>query len=71
MIGGLLVVVGLLVTRLIDDGPDVPRVIELPDGTKATAYTQGDGWYAVVTEDNQILIFDAITGALQQTVVIE
>lgn len=68
MIGGLVVVVGLLVTRFYSSGPEMPESIELPDGTKATAFTRGDTWYAVVTADNQILIFDAMTGQLKQTI---
>lgn len=68
MIGGLVVVVGLLVTRFYSAGPEMPDSITLPDGSEATAFTRGDGWYAVVTADNQILIFDAITGQLKQTI---
>tara|TARA_R110002049_G_scaffold140930_9_gene302415 strand:- start:21355 stop:21639 length:285 start_codon:yes stop_codon:yes gene_type:complete len=71
MIGGVLVVILLLVTRLRDAGPDMPQAITLPDGTEAQAFTQGRGWYAVVTQDNKILIFDQISGKLRQTVVIE
>ncbi|MEE2946259.1 MAG: DUF6476 family protein [Pseudomonadota bacterium] len=71
MIGGLVVVVGLLVTRFYGNGPEMPDSIDLPDGTKATAFTKGDTWYAVVTADNQILIFDALTGQLKQTIEIE
>ena len=71
MIGGLVVVVGLLVTRFYSSGPEMPESIELPDGTKATAFTRGDTWYAVVTSDNEILIFDAMTGQLKQTIEIK
>jgi hypothetical protein len=42
----------------------------LPDGATATAFTQGSDWYAIVTDTNQILIYDRLTGALRQTVVI-
>jgi hypothetical protein len=68
MIGGLVVVVGLLVTRFYSAGPEMPESIELPDGSEATAFTRGDNWYAVVTKNNQILIFDALTGQLKQTI---
>jgi len=71
MIGGLVVVVGLLVTRFYDDGPVMPESITLPDGAEATAFTRGEGWYAVVTADNEILIFDAVTGQLKQTIAID
>lgn len=73
MIVGLVVVVGLIVIRFSQDrdGPPLPATLELPDGAKALAVTAGDGWYAVVTQDNRILIFDALTGALRQSVQVE
>lgn len=71
MILGVVVVIGLLVTRLSRDTPVLPSEIALPDGAKATAFTQGADWYAVVTDKNEILIFDRMTGALQQTVIVE
>lgn len=71
MILGVVVVIGLLVTRLSRDTPVLPSEIALPDGAKATAFTQGADWYAVVTDRNEILIFDRMTGALQQTVIVE
>tara|TARA_R110000850_G_scaffold138367_2_gene259509 strand:+ start:471 stop:602 length:132 start_codon:yes stop_codon:yes gene_type:complete len=43
----------------------------MPVGEKALAFTQGPDWYAVVTQDNQILIYDRMTGKLRQTVNIE
>ena len=71
MILGVVVVIGLLVTRLSRDTPVLPSEIALPDGAKASAFTQGVDWYAVVTDKNEILIFDRMTGALKQTVAIE
>lgn len=72
MIIGLLVIVGLLVTRFWGEGaetlPPLPESLALPDGAKATAFTQGPDWYAVVTDDNRILIFDRATGELRQSV---
>ena len=71
MIVGVVVVIGLLVTRLTRDAPVFPSEIVLPDGAKAVAFTQAADWYAVVTDGNEILIFDRMTGALRQTVVVE
>jgi len=71
MIGGLVVVVALLVTRFYGAGPEMPASITLPDGSEATAFTRGDTWYAIVTDDNQILIFDALTGQQKQAIQIE
>jgi hypothetical protein len=71
MIAGLLIVVGLLVIRLNPQAPALPDQIALPDGAEARAFTRGTGWFAVVTSDDRILIFDAISGALRQTIAIE
>ncbi|NBV62261.1 MAG: hypothetical protein EBR73_14580 [Rhodobacteraceae bacterium] len=70
MIVGVLVVIALLVTRLRDTGPSLPAEITLPDGARATAFTQGQDWYAVVTEDNRLLVFNRTSGALVQEVAI-
>jgi hypothetical protein len=70
MIIGLLVIVALLVTRFWSEPglPALPEAIALPEGARATAFTQGAGWYAVVTEDGRILVYDRQTGALRQVV---
>ena len=71
MICGVVVVIGLLVTRLNNATPTLPDQIALPGGARATAFTQGADWYAVVTDADQILIFDRLTGALRQTIEVE
>ncbi|WP_428542584.1 DUF6476 family protein [Profundibacter sp.] len=77
MIVGVVVIIGLLVMRIngkpapVATGLDLPASITLPDGTRATAFTTGKGWYAVVTDRDEILIYDADSGELQQTVRIE
>jgi hypothetical protein len=59
MILGVLTIVILLVIRLqAPSGPFVPDAIILPAGTTATAYTQGTGWIAIVTSDDEILLYD-------------
>jgi hypothetical protein len=70
MIFGLLTIVALLVIRFTGETAtlSVPDEITLPDGTTATAFTRGVGWYAIVTGNDQILIYDAATNALRQTV---
>ena len=42
--------------------------ITLPIGTSATAYTQGDDWYAIVDDANKILIFNKVDNTLRQTI---
>jgi len=71
MIVGLVVVVALIVIRLNESGPTMPDEITLPDGISATALTIGEGWWAVVTDDNRILIYDQMTGALRQSIAIK
>jgi hypothetical protein len=70
MIGGLFIIIALFVIRFSDRPAPLPEEITLPDGATATAFTQGDDWYAVVTEQNTILIFDRHSGALRQTIAI-
>jgi hypothetical protein len=71
MIAGLITIIALLVMRFPQAPgarPALPERISLPAGAKAEAVTAGRGWVAVVTEAGEILIFDAATGALTQTV---
>jgi hypothetical protein len=59
MILGVLAIVILLVIRLqAPVPPHVPDAILLPEGVRATAYTQGTGWIAIVTDADEILIYD-------------
>ena len=71
MIAGLVAVIWLLVIRLpaaITQTVALPDTITLPQGAKALAVTAAPGWFAVVTTANDILIFDAATGNLRQTI---
>ena len=68
MIVGFIVLIALFVIRFKVTQPPLPDEIALPQGAKATALTRGDGWYAVVTDDQQILIYGAESGELVQTV---
>lgn len=71
MIVGVLVIIALIVIRFYDVPPPLPETINLPDGATALSFTQGPDWYAIVTSDNFILIFDRVTGQLKQTIAIE
>lgn len=71
MIAGFALLIGTLVAQLTADPVPVPERLLLPDDVQATAYTQGDGWAAVVTAEGRILIFDMASGALRQQVEIE
>jgi Flp pilus assembly protein protease CpaA len=70
MIGGVITVVALIVTRMpqaFRPLPVLPETIAWPEGAKAQAVTFGTGWIAVVTTDNRILVFGD-DGALLQSV---
>ena len=72
MIGGFLTIVALFVMRFSDmQSVEVPDEIVLPDGARATAFTRGEGWFAIVTEDDEILIYSRVTGNLRQRIRIE
>ena len=68
MIGGVIVTFDLIVIRLSDRTPTLPDQIELPDGASAQALTIGNNWYAVVTDDGRILIFDKTTEKQRQEI---
>ncbi|MEE9388797.1 MAG: DUF6476 family protein [Paracoccaceae bacterium] len=70
MILGLLTITVLLVIRLSTPPTtfQLPDAITLPNGSRATAFTQGSDWYAVVTDGDEILIFDNGTNTLRQTI---
>jgi hypothetical protein len=71
MIGGVLLIIVLIVMRFRDVPPALPDSVALPEGEKALSFTQGPDWYAIVTDNDRILIFDRVTGRLQQTVDVE
>jgi len=67
MIVGVVLISALLVIRLNQPALAIPEWITLPSGTVAVSYTQTQDWYAVVTDQNKILIFD-LDGQLTQEV---
>ncbi|MBP1804643.1 DUF6476 family protein [Rubellimicrobium aerolatum] len=71
MILGFLVLIGAFVMRLNREGPPLPDSLDLPEGARPTAFTQGGDWLAVVTADDRILIYDRLTGRLRQTLKVD
>ena len=72
MILGFLTIVALFVMRFNEMGRvELPDTITLPEGASASAFTQGDDWFAVVTGDGEILIYSRVTGNLRQRIQIE
>lgn len=71
MIGGVLAVVWVVVTRFpTPPTPPVPETLALPAGAEAFSITQGRDWVGIVTTDNRILIYNRATGTLRQTVTV-
>jgi hypothetical protein len=73
MIAGVSAIVILLFMRLQSETPAprlpaLPDRITLPQDARPLAVTAGPGWYAVVTEAGRILVYDAASGTLRQTV---
>lgn len=73
MILGIGTIVVLLFIRFssgtpAEIAPLLPDAISLPEGVTARAVTVGEDWYAVVTHNDEILIFDRGNGALRQRV---
>ena len=58
MIVGVVLIAALLVIRLNQPALAIPDQITLPPRTTAISYTQTQDWFAVVTDENKILIFD-------------
>ena len=71
MILGFLTIVALFVMRFSEMGKvELPDRITLPEGATAQAFTQGNDWFAVVTDGDEILIYSRVTGNLRQRIAI-
>jgi len=73
MIIGFVVLIGFLITRFPDTTASqplpLPDQITLPDGSHPVAFTRGPDWYAVVTQDDEILIY-GLDGELRQRIAV-
>jgi hypothetical protein len=67
MILGVIIIIGLLVTRLgMAPAPvALPDSIALPEGSRAQAITLASDWVLVLTQDNEVFFFDRASGALR------
>ena len=72
MIGGIITLVTLIFIRFQDATTPLrlPKSIMLPDGNTPLAFTRSEDWYAVVTNNEQILVYD-LNGVLFQTINVE
>ena len=75
MICGIITLVFLIVIKMKDLNNDfsinIPKEIILPNNKVAKAFTKGADWYAIVTESNEILIYDSNTNNIRQVVKIK
>ena len=71
MIGGVVLIIAVLVIRLNDKPTMLPETVVLPAGVEAKAVTMGETWYAIVTQGDEILIFERLSGKLHQRVLID
>ncbi|SEL02251.1 DUF6476 family protein [Roseovarius nanhaiticus] len=68
MIIGFIVIVALFVTRFgARTDLTLPEAITVPEGAAPVAFTQSAGWFAIVTDADEILIYDRASGELRQT----
>ena len=69
MILGLLVIIGLLVTRIgMAPAPlALPNEITLPEGARAEALTLSRDWIIVLTDTDDVLVYDRRSGALRHS----
>ena len=70
-VAGFTVVVFVIYLRF-PDGSDVtlrfPESIQLPADVSPVAFTQTRKWFAIITESDEILIFDAESGEILQRI---
>ncbi len=72
MIGGMVVLIVLFWTRFPSgSAAPLPDAITLPEGTEAQTVTYGPGWYLVVTQAGEALVYDSTTGDLRQRVTLD
>ncbi len=70
MIVGVILIVGLLVTRL-GRAPAplaLPDAITLPEGVRPEAITLARDWVLVLGDDGALLLFDRADGALRHSI---
>ena len=70
MLVGMVVLVTLFIVRFPRASAPAPTTVDLPDGLEAQAFTRGRDWIAIVTESDEILIYDLDGRTLRQRIVV-
>lgn len=76
MIIGFIIIVGLLIAKFNSlrgeiSEPAFPDEIILPNGIQADAFTTTKDWFAIITNNDKILVYNRDSGKLIQQIVIK
>lgn len=75
LIVGFLTIVILIALRFNSMGSPtlnpIPASIQIPSQAGVVGYTETPDWYLVVTEENEIFVFDRSNDKLIQTVIVQ
>tara|TARA_B100001758_G_C18348770_1_gene578552 strand:+ start:286 stop:621 length:336 start_codon:yes stop_codon:yes gene_type:complete len=66
MIIGFIIIVSLFVLNFQKSHVSIPVTLELQNGVKPIAYTKTKDWYAIVTDEHEILIYDNSGNRIQK-----
>ncbi len=66
MIIGFVIIVSLFILNFRTSNFSIPATIELSSGVSPVAYTQTKDWYAIITDQDEILIYDKAGNQIQK-----
>ena len=66
---GFIIIISLFVLNFQKSHSPIPVTLELQNGVKPLAYTQTKDWYAIVTDEYEILIYDNSGNRIQKIIV--
>ena len=66
MIIGFVIIVSLFILNFRTSNIPMPTKIELPSSVTPVAYTQTKNWYAIITDQDEIFIYDNAGNQIQK-----
>jgi len=66
MIIGFVIIVSLFILNFRTSHIPIPATIELPSSASPVAYTQTKNWYAIITDQDEIFIYDKAGNQIQK-----
>ncbi len=66
MIIGFVIIVSLFILNFRTSSIPMPAKIELPSSVSPVAYTQTKNWYAIITDQDEIFIYDKAGNQIQK-----